>query len=82
MSAVTLAEKPVVTQERSFIGRAWVNTVQKEGPNKGKEFISISIDNTIASVMLKPGMTIQLWPNQKREGKQDADYRLSVVEVA
>ncbi len=79
MSVVTAAKPATV---REFIGRAWLNTVQKEGPNKGKEFINISIDRSIAKVELKPGMTIQLWPNTKREGKQDADFRLSVVEAA
>lgn len=83
MSSVKLAEKPATqAQTRTFIGRAWKNLVKKEGPNKGKEFINVLLDQSIAEVLLKPGMAIQLWPNQKREGRQDADYRLSIVEAA
>ena len=83
MSVAKLATQPVATQPtREFIGRAWKNVVAKEGPNKGKEFINVRIDNRFAEITLKPGMSIQLWPNTTREGRQDADYRLSVVEAA
>lgn len=80
MSVITKAPAPVSTRE--FIGRAWVNTVQKEGALKGTQFLNIQIDQAFASITLSPGDKIQLWPNAKREGKQDADYRLSIVSEA
>ena len=77
MSVVNKAPAPKSTRE--FIGRAWVNTIQKDGPLKGTQFLNISIDAAFSSITLCPSDKIQLWPNVKREGKQDADYRLSIV---
>lgn len=83
MSVVTLKAAPAVEKSPiQFIGRAWKNVYQKEGPRKGTEYLNVKLDATIASVTLKPEYCIQLWPNQKREGRQDADYRLSFVEQA
>jgi len=65
--------------KREFIGRAWINIVKKEGALKGVEFMNVQIDNNIKEIVLKPTDKLQLWPNQQRSGKRDADYRLSIV---
>jgi uncharacterized protein (DUF736 family) len=88
MPAVELVQAPaaqaveVKATKRTFIGSAWKSIVKKEGPNKGKEFINIRLDQTIASVTLKNGMSISMWPNAKRPGKEnvDPDFRISIVE--
>ena len=78
----TIIKAKASASSRTFIGRAWLNTVQKEGPSKGTQFLNISIDEAYAAITLTPQDKIQLWPNPKREGKQDADYRLSIVSDA
>lgn len=87
MSVVKLATQEVAqTQpaapkmQRVFVGHAWKNTVKREGPNQGKEFIRISLDRSIVELTLKPGIEIQMWPNNQRPGSKDADYRLSILE--
>jgi len=77
MAILKKAEAPETS--RQFIGRAWVNEVQKEGPSKGVKFLNIQIDNALEEVTIKQSDRLQLWPNSKREGKKDADFRLSVV---
>lgn len=62
--------------KRVFIGRAWENEV-RNGDNKGTKFLSLRLDRGI-DISLVGGDQITLWPNQKREGKQDADFRVSV----
>lgn len=67
--------------EREFIGRAWKNIVKKEDSEyKGVEFINLTLDQGIQEVVMKKGNRLQLWPNKKREGKQDADYRVSLLQ--
>jgi len=65
--------------KREFIGRAWKNAV-KAGDRQGTEFISLSLDKGV-DITLNGGDRMLLWPNKKREGKADADFRVS-VEVA
>lgn len=65
-------------EKRHFIGRAWINTANtKKGPMK---FINLVLDNKTESVTLTKAVKLQLWPNNKREGKDtDADYSVSVM---
>lgn len=63
--------------QREFIGRAWINEVKKEGSNQGTKFLNLKIDRGI-DLTLVGGDSLTLWPNKKREGKQDADFRVSV----
>jgi uncharacterized protein (DUF736 family) len=77
MANITKVE--AVPTKREFIGRAWINTVAKEGALKGTQFMNVQIDNGIKEITLKPTDRLQLWPNQQRSGKRDADYRLSIV---
>ena len=67
--------------KRAFIGKAWINTVKKEGANKGKQFLNLKFDRG-TTITLSDADAIQLWPNHKREGIADADYRASVQVVA
>lgn len=74
--ATAAKAKPVIT----FVGKAWVNTVNKEGSKvNGKSFINVSIDRQYKELTLQEGDRMQLWPNTKREGKNDADYRMSII---
>lgn len=71
------ADKP--NSKRTFIGRAWINEVKKEGASKGVKFLNVTRDKGFEDITLKASDSLQLWPNPKREGKRDADFRLSVV---
>ncbi len=64
--------------DRHFIGRAWINHANtKKGP---MDFINVVLDNNTESVILNKTVRLQLWPNNKREGKDtDADYSVSVL---
>lgn len=64
---------------RVFIGRAWVN---KSKQNPEVEYLNVQIDRGFESITLNQNDLIQLYPNKKREGKKDADYRLSIVSNA
>lgn len=69
-----------------FVGKAWINKAKN-----GNEYISISFDRgtTVSFIQidqktkiesayeLAEGANIQMFSNTKREGKKDADYRLS-----
>lgn len=65
------------------IGNAWINTKRRDGSALGPKdpVISVSVSNNIGleTVSLKPGSRLLFFPNtNKREGKQDADYRVAV----
>ena len=66
---------------REFIGRAWKNVVKnEESKYVGVEFINVVLDNATEQLVMNHGSKLQLWPNKKREGKKDADYRVSLIE--
>jgi uncharacterized protein (DUF736 family) len=62
--------------KREFIGKAWIN----ESKVKKIPYIRISLDNVISEVKINQGSRLELWPNKKRDGKKDADYRLTISE--
>lgn len=65
---------------REFVGKGWVNTVNKpQSKAHGQQFINITLDKDVSEISIKAGERLQLWPNDKREGKNDADYRVSIV---
>ena len=68
------AELPQI--KREFIGKAWIN----ESLVKKIPYIRISLDNTVSQVVLTPGSRLELWPNKKRDGKKDADYRFTIAD--
>ena len=61
--------------KREFVGRAWVNKTKKDG----REYINVRIDKGVKISSLDENSQLQLWPNTKREGKKDADLRLSIL---
>ena len=77
MSTTIERDKKQATK-REFVGRVWKNVV-KDGEHKGKTFFNIRIDRDVKELTLTPDSQIQLWDNSKREGKQDADYRMSII---
>lgn len=63
-----------------FVGKGWVNTINKPGSKyHGERFLNITLDSDVKEITVKKGQRLQLWHNKKREGKNDADYRLSIV---
>jgi hypothetical protein len=76
MSKLVTREVQPRTTKPLNIGRAWINKVSEgsRGPA-----LSIQMDrNLSADITLSPGDRVYLWPNKKREGIRDADFRLSM----
>jgi len=60
---------------KSFIfGKVWINSPESNRP--GTASVSRSLPTEIT---LKAGMTFALHLNTKREGKNDADYSMSIL---
>ena len=57
-----------------IVGKMWTNNLAGNRPGA----IRIS-RNLPADITLKPGTTLFLTPNNKREGKQDADFNVLVL---
>lgn len=73
----------VQKRTREFIGKAWMNTVNKVGsPNNGLQYVNVTLDRDIESVSFDQSSRLLLWPNKKREGKKDADFRVSLVSAS
>ena len=83
MSDVVVVGK---TQSREFVARAWINQM-KDG--SGDSVINMHFDQHIEvtirdketgkSYTLQPGVALTGFPNQKRDGKKDADLRFSFL---
>jgi len=68
---------------RAFVGRAWKNTSRN-----GVEYVNLSFDRGLEVVIrdknknveyvIPEGGSIMGFPNEKREGKKDADLRFSI----
>lgn len=75
--------KPTVKSKTNFefVGRGWVNTAGENSKMAGTEYINIVFDKGIAAIegLDNPSVKYHLYPNKKRSGKQDADYRLVVL---
>jgi len=78
MSTTTIERDEKQATKREFVGRVWLNEV-REGEHKGKKFFNVRIDRAVTKLVLTPESKIQMWENKKREGKQDADYRMSII---
>ena len=72
-------ENPQTKKNVVFVGKLWINTIQKEGKNKGKKYMSGNIDNKFKKFTIGTNDQIQIWPNKKREGIKDADFRISIL---
>ncbi len=62
-----------------FVGKLWINTIKKEGDNKGKKYMSGNIDNKFKSFTIGVNDQIQVWSNKKRPNVRDADFRISIL---
>ena len=76
-----------------FLAKAWINTITKDGANKGKKYMSGNLDNKfkglivvfedtnkkIHKIPVKISDQIQIWPNNKRPNVRDADFRISIL---
>ena len=66
-------------KNRIFIGKLWINTITKEGENKGKKFMSKKNDNKFKKMTIGINEQINIFPNKKRKGVKDADFRISLL---
>jgi uncharacterized protein (DUF736 family) len=66
-------------KNRVFIAKLWINTITKEGENKGKKFMSGNIDNKFKKITIGVNDQINIWPNKKRPNVRDADFRVSLL---
>lgn len=66
-------------KNRLFIGKLWVNTINTEGENKGKKYMSGNIDNKFSKITIGINDQINIFPNNKRKGVRDADFRISIL---
>ena len=78
MEAV-IEDNPQNKKNRVFFAKLWINTITKEGENKGKKFMSGNIDNKFKKFTIGANDQINIWPNNKREGIKDADFRVSLL---
>jgi hypothetical protein len=78
MEAV-IEDNPQNKKNRVFFAKLWINTITKEGENKGKKFMSGNIDNKFKNFTIGANDQINIWPNKKREGIKDADFRVSLL---
>lgn len=75
MSTIIPVSAPVRATKLLNIGRAWVNNnaVGNQPPISGQ------IDRNLgATVSLSPNDRIMFFPNAKREGVRDADFRIAI----
>lgn len=78
--AVKEAVKTQPQTNRQFIGKGWLNTINKPGsPYDKVRYINMTLDDIIDQITIKKGEKLILFPNKQRPGKNDAGWRLSVV---
>lgn len=66
------------TNKLLSIGNAWINDRDVDDDSKPK--LTIKLDRDLGlSITLAANAQILLFANKKREGKQDADYRVAVA---
>jgi hypothetical protein len=62
------------------VGRAWKNQGAEGTKNAGVEYMTIALEQDLDRLVLEKGEALQLWPNnQRREGRNDAHYRVVAV---
>lgn len=75
MSNINLVVAPERTTRLLNVGRAWVNA----NATGNQPPISGQIDRNLgASITLNPNDRILFFPNNKREGVRDADFRIAI----
>ena len=80
---IEINENPQANQQtkknRIFFAKLWINEITKEGENKGVKYMSGNIDNKFSKITIGINDQINIFKNKKREGKRDADYRVSLL---
>ena len=80
---IEINENPQANQQtkknRIFFAKLWINEITKEGENKGVKYMSGNIDNKFSKITIGVDDQINIFKNKKREGKRDADYRVSLL---
>lgn len=74
MAKFAKAEPPKQNKQLKAIGRAWLNAAKADG----KEYLNVTVDKAVGEVTIGPDDRILMFPNAKRDGKKDADWRLMV----
>jgi len=85
------AEKAYPKTVSDYLGRAWNNVAGKNSPMAGQIYQNLTLDRNVKEIAItlikddgseeqvivpNDGSTkFHLYPNEKREGKQDADFR-------
>ena len=68
---------------REYVGKAWLNVIDKEGELKGRKFINVKFDRGVTQLKITDNVRLELWPNNSmREGKKDADFNVRVIQFA
>ena len=89
------AEKAYPATIRDYLGRAWNNEAGKNSKMSGQVYQNLTFDNNVKEIAFKiedkdgaieqitvpnDGSTkFHLYPNEKREGKKDADSRFVML---
>ncbi len=80
MAQIQMANATTQKSSRQFIGKAWINKVEKPGSRyNGVKYLVMTLDNKFKSITIGQDEKMIAWPNAKRQGKKDADFRLSIV---
>lgn len=80
MAQIQMANAISQKSSRQFIGKAWINRVEKPGSRyNGTKYLVMTIDNKFKSITIGQDEKMIAWPNAKRQGKKDADFRVSIV---
>lgn len=79
-SIVTRSQQ--ATPVREYVGHAWVNTFKQKDGTETK-FVNLKFDRGVTALSISDNTRLELWPNnRKREGKQDADFNVRIVQFA
>lgn len=75
MTTQTIVPESIQTTRAFTVGRAWIN----EQRSQNSPAVVIRMDRDLPrTISLAPGSELIAFPNKKREGKQDADFRIAV----
>lgn len=75
MNTQTIVPESIQTTRAFTVGRAWIN--EQRSPNSPAVVIRMDRDLP-RTITLAPGSELIAFPNVKRDGKQDADFRIAV----
>ena len=89
------AEQAYPETIRDYLGRAWKNIAGENSPMAGEVYLGLTLDRNVKDIsftLIKEdgseervdvpndgSVKFHLYPNQKREGKKDADFRFVML---